>query len=223
LVSIFVTFYPELDRRLSEEDEQTLISNKETWHRSCYQEAVHAEKRLSVKQRYERELKRLGGRLSEEPSTSGNCTRNSAIPFWVFCQQGARRRNPLYKLATENAGIKLQRAVELGKDDKLKIRLSTSIDPKDAHAIDVRYHKNCWTLCVSTVLRKTTTESAQGNVESEIAAEIKFMSMLDSILLQGSVVGMASLAITFHNIRLNNGLIEQPRGQQKDTQKINSR
>jgi len=60
------------------------------------------------------------------------------------------------------------------------VKLSTSVDSKDAHAIDIKY-KNCWTKHVTNVLRKpsatTTIEQA-----SEVAAKIEFVSMTEMAL-----------------------------------------
>ena len=38
-------------------------------------------------------------------------------------------------------------------DEKLHVKLSTAVDSRDAHAIDIKYHKNCWTKHVTNVLR----------------------------------------------------------------------
>ena len=49
----------------------------------------------------------------------------------------------LYNVRTETAGNVLQNAIDACARYDLKVRLSTAIDKNDAHAIDVKYHKNC--------------------------------------------------------------------------------
>ena len=44
-------------------------------------------------------------------------------------------------------------AVNLNNNDKLKVRLNEALNPLDAHAIDVLYHKKCWAISVSNLLR----------------------------------------------------------------------
>ena len=51
-----------------------------------------------------------------------------------FCDQ---------KVATDNAGAKVKRAVELTGDDKFMVRLSAAMNPSDAQAMDVMYHITC--------------------------------------------------------------------------------
>ena len=49
--------------------------------------------------------------------------------------------NPLHIVSTENAGGALKKAVELNDNEKLCVKLNTGINPEDAHAIDIEYHK----------------------------------------------------------------------------------
>jgi len=44
-----------------------------------------------------------------------------------------------------NSGKALRQAAEIPKDPMLMTRLSNGISPSDAHAIDLKYHKLCWT------------------------------------------------------------------------------
>ena len=59
-------------------------------------------------------------------------------------------------------GVRLMKVsfkVNKGNDEKLHVKLSTAVDSRDAHAIDIKYHKNCWTKHVTNVLRKHSTTS----------------------------------------------------------------
>lgn len=47
----------------------------------------------------------------------------------------------------------LHDAVEKSGDDRLCVKYSSIIYPKDAHVIDIGYHKHCWVRLVHDVLR----------------------------------------------------------------------
>ena len=68
-----------------------------------------------------------------------------------FCDVGATKGNPLHTVATENAGRALKKAVELSDNKRLCVKLNTGINPEDAHAIDIKYHKRCWAKYVTHV------------------------------------------------------------------------
>ena len=67
----------------------------------------------------------------------------------------ARKMARIYShvVRTENAGKAFRQAVEIAQSQVLMTRLNNAISPSDAHAIDVRYHKVCWTRHVFHVLR----------------------------------------------------------------------
>ena len=44
-------------------------------------------------------------------------------------------------------------AVAKFSSNALKVRLNSAIDPKDAYAIDVQYHFNCWAHHVGNAFR----------------------------------------------------------------------
>lgn len=70
-------------------------------------------------------------------------TRSKTAPFdrdvCFFCDQKARCRQPLHLISTSSAGESLQTAVKKLGDPKFLVKLSTAVDSKDAHAIDVKY------------------------------------------------------------------------------------
>ena len=113
-----------------------------------------------AKERYEKQIETHRTRRKSSLASSSEetlLTRSQSVPFdnslCFFCQSEAAYRHPLHKVATENAGQALRDAVEKSGDDKLRVKLCSAIDPKDAHAIDIRYHKRCWTTHVHAVLR----------------------------------------------------------------------
>ena len=104
-----------------------------------------------------------------------------------FCDEGPCWNNQLHKVATTSAGESLKKAVELSGNDNWRVKLSTAIDPKDAHAIDIQYHLKCWGKNVSHILRKPEIPKNDSNDNAnEIAAEIEFISLLRCSLKQGS-------------------------------------
>ena len=80
-------------------------------------------------------------------SECGIFTRSQSVPYerelCFFCDVGATKGNPLHTVATENAGRALKKAAELSDNKRLCVKLNTGINPEDAHAIDIKYHKRC--------------------------------------------------------------------------------
>lgn len=76
----------------------------------------------------------------------------------------------------------MRNAVEILGEDKLIVRLNASIDPSDAHAIDVMYHKKCWNTHVVRVLRKHSNFPGPSTNEFErvarIAVEVEFIDVV---------------------------------------------
>ena len=84
---------------------------------------------------------------------------NNAVCF--FCQKGETKKQGLIKLTTDIAGMKLRKAVEKSQNEVFRVRISTAINPDDAHAIDVRYHNNCYVKHVTNVLRAESQSSSK--------------------------------------------------------------
>ena len=99
-------------------------------------------------------------------------------------------------------------------NDKLSVKLNTSISPDDAHSIDIKYHKNCWAIHVSHVLRRETSESSSEKLAGEIAAQIEFLTMTEMTLRNGKVATMSELQDAFESILESNN-VENPRGGRK--------
>jgi len=55
----------------------------------------------------------------------------------------------------------LRQAAVISKDPVLMTRLSNAISPNDAHAIDLKYHKLCWTPHVFHVFRDHASDNAR--------------------------------------------------------------
>ena len=89
-----------------------------------------------------------------------------------------------------SAGSSLDAAVKKEGDEKLHVKLSTAVDSRDAHAIDIKYHKNCWTKHVTNVLHKHSTTS---NIEqaSGVAVKIEFVTMAEMELKSVKIMNIS--------------------------------
>ena len=65
---------------------------------------------------------------------------NRDVCFFSDGERGYRQ--PLHTVSTLSAGSSLNAAVKKeGDEKKLHVKLSTAVDSRDAHAIDIKYHK----------------------------------------------------------------------------------
>ena len=89
-------------------------------------------------------------------------------------------------------------------DEKLRVTLSTAVDSRDAHAVDIKY-KNCWTKHVTNVLRKHSTTS---NIEqaSEVAAKTEFVTRAEMALKSGKIMNMSQLQAAHDTISKENNV-----------------
>lgn len=184
-----------------------------SWHRKCYQETTHSGMIKRAKERYERELagpneaRRKSCDLSLEAKQP--LTRSKTSPYnrdvCFFCDGEGGYRQPLHTVSTSSAGNSLDAAVKQGGNEKLLVKLSTAVDSKDAHAIDIKYHKNCWAKYVTNVLRKP---SATSNIEqaSEVAAKIEFVTMTEMALKSGKIMNMSQLQAAYDTISQENNV-----------------
>ena len=109
-------------------------------------------------------------RSATQPLIKSNC---------FFCQKDDGQS--LFTVRTENAGKALRKAVEISQDAVLMTRLNNAISPIDAHAIDVRYHKVCWTQNVFHVLRGDACYQAKSTqaLPMQIPCLIELINLVD--------------------------------------------
>lgn len=69
-------------------------------------------------------------------------------------------------------------------DTKLQTKLATAIDTKDAHAMDIKYHKNCYLNKVTNVLRRSQYKSSDDN--AVVAATVEFLDIREKTLRAGN-------------------------------------
>ncbi|CAH3182355.1 unnamed protein product [Porites lobata] len=163
------------------------IEEKVSWHRKCYLDTTHSGMLKRARERYEREVAGPDeSRRKPSNSPQGLFTRSKTAPYdrvvCFFCDGEAKYQQPLHMVSTKSAGSSLEAAVKTSGDPKLLVKLSTALDGQDAHAIDVKYHKNCWAKNVTGVLRKSSITEGDGEETSEIAAKIEFLTMTETAL-----------------------------------------
>ena len=138
---------------------QELEDGRASWHRSCYKDAVHAGMLRRAKERYERQLEGPNeSRRKSRPDSSveiPQLTRSKTFPYnknvCFFCDGPPGYRKNLHNISTFSAGESLRTAIGMSGNDKLSVKLNTSIAPDDTHVIDIKYHKKCWATHVSHV------------------------------------------------------------------------
>ena len=196
--------------RIGDTTEETLFTEGATWHRSCYQETCYPNMCKRARERYEKQIaQKVKSSTATAPSTSApTFTRSQSKPYdstlCFFCEEKSSRRNPLFTIRTDEAGWHLHSAIEKSSNDKYRVKLSTAIDPKDAHAIDIQYHNKCWTTQVANVLRKKSLERSEHSAVDEVAADIEFISQVEEALLDGEVLSMSDLHPAYKDIRSAN-------------------
>ena len=81
----------------------------------------------------------------KQAQASNQLTRSQTTPYnkdvCFFCEEMAGYRDTL--VSTMSAGQALYAANQLSGKDELRVKLSTSVNGTDAHAIDIKYHKKC--------------------------------------------------------------------------------
>lgn len=131
-----------------------------------------------------------------------------------FCEGEAGYRESLHNVSTSSAGESLRTAVNLSSNDKLLVKLNSAIDPSDAHAIDIKYHRKCWVNNVTSVLRRGeshTAASTQSNNQSasKAAGKIEFLTVVENTLRNGKILTMSKLQEEFEDILQANN-VENP-------------
>ncbi len=207
-----------INQRLTDSTGDSLRAHGAVWHRTCYSGATHSKTLVSARKRHaysvstgvinvkQRGLKRDSSEL-EDPHSSVAFTRSQTAPHdknkCFFCQNSDQNSddNKLFKVGIENAGKKLQRAVEVSGNLEFSTRLNTAISAGDAHAMDVRYHKNCWTVNVYHVLREAENTGSNECTDNswKNACLIELINLIDIRTKAKEVISMA--AITSHTIR----------------------
>lgn len=85
--------------------------------------------------------------------------------------------------------------------------MRTALAANDAHSIDIKYHKNCWSKNVSNVFRKPSSSGETNSISaSEIVAKIEFLTMTEIALHNGKIATMSELQSAFESILEENNV-----------------
>ena len=108
----------------------------------------------------------------------------------------------LIKVSTNCAGEALKHAIEVSQNAVFRTRSNTSIATSDAHAIDVRYHKPCWTKHVFHVLRGEATESNRQTKDCsmQIASLIELIDLVDIQTQNRTYLSIDDIETTYINM-----------------------
>lgn len=156
--------------------------------------------------RYERHLE--GGSRAPRKSieSSPQLTRSKTAPYdkttCFFCDGKATGRYPLHRVSTGPVGESLNEAIKVSGNDILRVKLSTAVDSNDAHAIDIQYHKKCWSSNVTNVLRRRTSTGSKGDSDlvSETAARIEFLAVIEITLREGNIRTLSEVQTIYDGI-----------------------
>ena len=126
----------------------------------------------------------------------------------LFCEKASGYRDTLRTVSTNSAGKSLHEAIEISGNNELRVKLSSAVDLKDAHAIDFEYHKKCWGKNVSIVLRQpiTAATSSSRSLTAEVAAKIEFLTTTEIALKNGNVLIMSDIQAAYDSILKENGI-----------------
>ena len=159
--------------------------------------------------RYERQLegpneKRRKTKESPQLTTSKTSPYEKNVCF--FCEgEGDTKQPALHSVTTVTAGESLNTAIDLSGSDILRGKLSTSVDPIDAHAIDIKYHKKCWLRNVTNVIRKAPlSEESGSDFVNQAAAKIEFLAATESTLREGQILTMAEIQTSYEQFLQEN-------------------
>ena len=198
-----------------------LKSRNVRWHRTCYQLITHKQVCDKLQKKYTECLQRKEYE-KEENEKSGPSQQQRVIvtraqvPVYekskcFFCDQGNTYKEKLCKVATDNAGSNLSKAVKLSQNETFRIRLNAAVNPTDAHAIDLMYLCKCWAMHVTNVLRKEKMIEDGDEIESSIAhtaSLIDFISALSEPLAEGKVFDIGTLEEAHKSVCFVNGVSE---------------
>ena len=144
------------------------------WHLSCYKKFTH-KRTLSIQEKRFHQTKEehidddsVGQKDCSTSAVGSSYVTRASVPEYskskcFFCDTEGNVGDQLRHVSDDSAGDSLRRAVELSNNAVYRVRLSETITPGDAHAMDVLYHKTCWSRNVRNVLRKNH-KSTSGSV-----------------------------------------------------------
>lgn len=208
--------YVQIHKRLDGTSAELLQTNNAVWHRKCYSNLTNKDQIHWARVRYDQALS-SGSHIEKGPgrkrkrsdvcvessSSSTTFTRSSTQPYdkalCFFCQRNDGK--PSYVVRSDNAGKSLRDAVEVAQNPVFMTRLNTAIAPSDAHAIDVVYHRSCWTKNVFHVLRDHDAKGGKERASmTQAASLIELINLVDVITKQQTQLCMEEIETTYINL-----------------------
>jgi len=208
--------YVQINKRLDGASAELLQERNAVWHRTCYSNLTNKDHIHWARVRYDQALssgshidkgpgrKRKKSNVSVESSGSSTpFTRSSTEPYnkdlCFFCQSDDGK--PVFCVRSDNAGKSLREAVEIGQNPVFMTRLNTAIDPSDAHAIDVMYHRSCWTTNVFHILRDHDAKEGKERASmAQVASLIEVINLVDYLTRQQTQLSMEEIETTYVNL-----------------------
>ena len=86
--------------------------------------------------------------------------------------------------------------------DRLRVKLSTSLDTSDEQDSGIRYHKVCWVNNVANVLGQPDPGTTSNNdaPTTKKAAQTEFLPMTEINLREGKILTMSNLQAEYESI-----------------------
>ena len=195
-------------------------SEKESvqYHRTCYSKATHQGHINKEKEKFNKttSIKNETPNIYEDDN---RFTRSKTKPVMkdhcFFCQSLDISKH--HEIESPNTGKRLQSLIENSLRSELKVRLNTALNPVDARAIDVKYHKNCF----KEELRKQkqllepkeekrkdddigTTNIKRNNIETIV--EIQIINAFGNEIRNGVILSMNDIKTACDDILHSYGL-----------------
>jgi len=217
--------YSVTKRGMSEQIYDHLVELKDkgtSWHRQCYKDAIHTGMLKRARGRYEKQLtgpnetkRKISNVAIEERPL--RLTRLKTSPYTstsdmcFFCDGCDSRGKALFNVSNPSVAQSLLAAIEKSGNDKLRVKLGSSLDMSDEQATGIRYHKICWANNVTNVLRKQVPAAASNNdaSTSENAAQTEFLAMTEINLREGKILTISELQAAYESILEANN-VQQP-------------
>ncbi len=208
--------YVQIHKRLDGTSAELLQMKNAVWHRKCYSNLTNKDQIHWARVRYDQALS-SGSHIDKGPgrkrkrsdvcvessSSSTPFTRSSTEPYdkalCFFCQRNDGK--PIYVVRSDSAGKSLRDAVEVAQNPVFMTRLNTAIAPSDAHAIDVMYHRSCWTKNVFHVLRDHDTKGEKDKASmTQVVSLIELINLVDVLTKQQTQLRMEDIETTYVNL-----------------------
>ena len=145
------------------------------------------------------------GPQTSRPSRQSTASYDKNLCF--FCQT-AKDNEPVHAIQSRKRGEELHQYVSSCDIDIYKVYLSAAINPSDALAIDVKYHRLCWMKRVLDWQQQPASKTCA--VESEIAATVEFLNLIKSLLQCGNILSIKDAHDTFMSVLRLHGCKSTP-------------